>query len=83
MDLLLTAGRMDKKSIALPVVSAKVMIQGKTVSANSQGQDAKEIVLHVNLQRGTTQMQAWFQNAEGTNLAGAFYAYVRPVPARK
>ena len=33
----------------------------------------------VTLQRGTTPMQAWFQNADETDLAGAFYAYVRRV----
>jgi arylsulfatase A-like enzyme len=83
LDLPLAAGRNDKKSIALPVASATVTIQGKTVSAKAFGKDAKEIVLRVSLQRGTTQMQAWFQNAEGADLAGAFYAYVRPVSSIK
>ena len=63
----------------LPIASAKLAIQGKTVFAKSPGNDAKEIVLRVNLQRGTAEMQAWFQNAAGTDLAGAFYAYVRKV----
>lgn len=81
MDLPLTADGNDK--IALPVDSAKVTIQDKTTSAKSLGKDAKEIVIRVTLQRGTTQMRAWFQNAEGADLAGAFYVYVRPVPSIK
>jgi hypothetical protein len=30
-------------------------------------------------ERGISEMQAWFQNADGTDLAGAFYAYGRRV----
>jgi hypothetical protein len=83
LDLPLSAGRADKKTVALPIASAKVAIQGQTASAKSPAKDAKEIVLRVSLKRGTTEMQAWFQNAEGTDLAGAFYAYVRPTSAAK
>jgi arylsulfatase A-like enzyme len=83
LDLALTAGRNDKKSVALPVASAKIGIQGQTVSAASSAKDAKQIVLRVTLTRGVTQMQAWFQDANGTDLAGAFYADVRKVSPRK
>ncbi len=79
LDLPLNSGRNDKKSIALPVALAKATIQGKTVSAKSLGKDAKEIVLRITLKRGTTPMQAWFQSVDETDLAGAFYAYVRRV----
>ncbi len=72
-----------KKVTVLPVAAAKVAIQGKTASAKSSGKDAKEIVLRLTLERGTTQMQAWFQDAGGADLAGAFYAYVRPLSASK
>jgi arylsulfatase A-like enzyme len=83
LDLALTAGRNDKKSVALAVASARVAIQGQTVSAPSSGNNAREIVLRVPLQRGVTQMQAWFQNAGGTDLAGAFYADVRLISPKK
>ncbi len=80
LDLALTAGRDDKKAVALPIAAAVVSIQGRTASAKASGKDAKEITLRVSLQRGVTQMQAWFQDAAGTGLAGAFYADVRRVP---
>ena len=83
LDLALTAGRDDKKAVALPVAAAKIAIQGQIASANSPGKDAKEIVLTVSLTTGVTQMQAWFQNAQDEDLAGAFYAYVRLLPAPK
>jgi arylsulfatase A-like enzyme len=83
LDLPLSASRTDAKSVALPIASAKVAIQGKTGFAKSAGKDAKEIVVRLSLQRGVTQLQAWFQDAEGTDLAGAFYAYVQRVPAAK
>lgn len=81
LDLPLRAGRPDyKKTVTLPIASAKVAVQGKTEFAKSPAADAKEIVLRVSLKRGETQMQAWFQDAAGTDLAGAFYAYVRRLP---
>ena len=80
LDLPLSAARTDAKSVALPIASAKAAIQGKTAFAKSAGKDAKEIGLHVSLERGVTQLQAWFQDADGKDLAGAFYAYVRRVP---
>ena len=77
-----SASRNDKKSVPLAIASAQVSIQGKTASAKSTAADAREIVLTVPLTRGVTQMQAWFRNSDGTDLAGAFYAYVRPVSSR-
>jgi len=82
LDLPLNAVRKDGKSRALPVAAATLAVQGKTALAKSPSKDAKEIVLHVTLERGTTQMQAWFQDAEGNDLAGAFYAYVRPARSK-
>jgi arylsulfatase A-like enzyme len=83
IDLPLTAARGDAKSKALPVASASVAIQGKTKSAKATDKNAKEIVLHVALEPGRTTMQAWFQDADGADLAGAFYAYVRRVQNKK
>ena len=83
LDLPLSAGRADKKSVALPVALAKLTIQGKTAFAKSANKDAKEIVVRVTLQRGVTEMQGWFQNSQNADLAGAFYADVRLVPNAK
>jgi hypothetical protein len=33
----------------------------------------------VKLPAGTTTLKAWFQDADGTDLCGAFFAYVRRV----
>jgi arylsulfatase len=78
IDLPLAAAR-DAKSKALPVAAATVAIQGKTKSAKAAAKNAKEIVLQVALEPGRTTMQAWFQDADGVDLAGAFYAYVRRI----
>jgi arylsulfatase len=83
LNLPLNAGRPDTKSVALPVASAKIAIQGQTQAARSPAKDAREIVVRVTLQRGTAEMQAWFQDAAGNDLAGAFYAYVRRVTPTK
>ena len=83
LDLPLSASHSGAKSVALPIASAKVAIGGKTAFAKSAGKDDKEIVLRLSLERGVTQLQAWFQDAEGTDLAGAFYAYVQRVPTKK
>jgi hypothetical protein len=83
LDLPLTAISNNKKSVALPVASAKIQIQGLLHTVKSPGKDAKEIVMNVTLKRGVTTLQAWFQNAAGEDLAGAFYSYVRPLPQEK
>jgi arylsulfatase A-like enzyme len=77
LDLALTeaANRPDAK--ALPIAAAKLLIQGKEYAAKAVGKDAKDIVFEVPLVVGRTQLQAWFQNAQGEDLCGAFYAYVR------
>jgi arylsulfatase A-like enzyme len=86
LDLPLNAGlpapppQLKMKEVAvLPIAVANLIIHEKTAAVKSPAKDAKEIVLRVTLRSGTTTMQAWFQDAAGKDLAGAFYAYVRKV----
>lgn len=65
-------------SKALPIAAAKVTIGGKELSATTSP-SAKEVVIHVKLPVGETQLKAWFQDAAGNDLSGAYYAYVKKV----
>jgi hypothetical protein len=61
---------------ALPIASAKVSVAGVEFAAKSPGKDAREVVLTGNLPKGKTTLRAWFQDADGKDLCGAFYATV-------
>jgi hypothetical protein len=77
LDLALTATVPRKDARQLPIAAAKLAIQGKEYAAKAAAPDAKEIVFRVPLGPGATQLQAWFQDAKGEDLSGAFYAYVK------
>ncbi|HTU89749.1 MAG TPA: arylsulfatase [Gemmataceae bacterium] len=62
---------------ALPIVRARLKIgdvnEAKPVAAGDQ-----EVTFTVKLKAGTrTQMQSWFLDADGKQLCGAYFAYVR------
>jgi arylsulfatase len=64
------------ESKALPITAGKVLIAGQELSAKAQPAD-QEIVIPAKLPAGQTTFRAWFQDAQGNDLSGAFFAYVR------
>jgi arylsulfatase len=70
------AGKAKAESKVIPAVGAKLAIAGGEHSARADAA-GKEVVFRVKLPRGRTTMQAWFQDADGRDLSGAFFAYVR------
>lgn len=57
---------------ALPIATAKLAVTGRELSAKASA-GAKEIVFRVKLPTGRTQLHAWFQDAEGRDLCGAYF----------
>jgi arylsulfatase A-like enzyme len=76
LDMALTDAPDRKDAKVVPVAAAKLRILGKEFSGRATSSDAKEIVIRASLPEGTGQLQAWFQNAQGEDLCGAFYATV-------
>lgn len=66
----------NPQSKALPVTGGIVTAAGQKWSVQGNPED-QELHLQVTLPKGRTQLQAWFQDAQGQDLTGAFYAYVR------
>jgi arylsulfatase len=60
---------------ALPIAGAKLAAAGREYQAKGAPAD-REIVFRVGLPAGRTKLHGWFQDAEGKDLSGAFYAYV-------
>jgi arylsulfatase len=58
------------------VASAKLTIAGKDLTSKAPATDA-QTTFTTTLPKGRTQLQAWFQDAQGRDLCGAFYARVR------
>jgi len=75
-DLALGAGS-GPESRAFPIAAAKVSAGGAEYAAQASP-DAKAVVLRLKLPAGKVRLQAWFQDASGQDLCGAFYAYIRP-----
>ena len=63
---------------AFPVAAAKVEVAGREASAKTAPTE-QEAVLRITLPAGRTTMRGWFQDAQGNDLCGAFFAYVRRV----
>ena len=62
---------------ALPIAAARLQIAGQDQTVQVSAAD-KTAVFHVRLKgRTKTQLRAWFQDAAGQDLCGAYYAYVR------
>lgn len=73
LDLPLTAAEQGK---AFPIARAKLTIAGQEVST-AAAPDAKSVTLRVKLKGGVkTELRAWFQDADGKDLCGAYYATV-------
>ncbi len=66
-------------SKAFPTIAGvQVRIAGKEASAKTAA-TVQEVAVKMTLPAGRTTLQAWFQDAEGKDLCGAFFAYVRRV----
>ena len=61
---------------ALPIVSAKLKV-GKSERTGPVKQDDASVTFELPLVAGPTQAQTWFFDANGKELCGAFYVYVR------
>lgn len=72
----LTAGKLPA-GIAFPIARAQLRVAGQEHAAAATGQAA---VFRVTLKGGVkTDLHAWFQDAAGKDLCGAYYATVRRV----
>lgn len=65
-------------SKAFPIAAGVVKIANQEASAKTAPTE-QEVVVPVTLPAGKTTLKAWFRDAEGKDLCGAFYAYVRKV----
>jgi arylsulfatase len=74
LDLALTAAE-AKDSKALPIAAARLTIAGQELSTKTAAGD-REAVFRVKLSKGRTQLHGWFQDADGKDLCGAFFATV-------
>jgi hypothetical protein len=63
-------------SKALPIAGARVAIAGREFSAQAAPGD-RSIALRVQLPSGPARLQAWFVDAAGQDLSGAFFADVK------
>lgn len=61
---------------ALPIAGARLSVAGQELSGKTGAGD-QAAVFRVRLHRGSkTQLHGWFQDAAGSDLCGAYYAYV-------
>lgn len=61
---------------ALPIAKARLTVAGETAEGEAAA-GRKKVTFRRRLTKGRTQMQGWFQDAEGRDLCGAYFAYVR------
>jgi arylsulfatase len=66
------AGKMSK---TITPAAAKLTIAGQELTVNTSPTE-QESTFRVTLKQGSTLMQAWFQDGQGEDLCGAFFAYV-------
>jgi hypothetical protein len=72
------AGNVEPPGKALPIARAKLTIAGQEREM-STGPEEREATFKLPLKAGTTQLQAWFQDAAGHDLCGAYFARVKRV----
>ncbi len=86
-NLLLTSARAAQKMTqgsllpgkAMPIAGASIQVAGQKASTKT-GPGDHEASFRIKLTAGsTTDLQAWFQDASGADICGAFYATVRRV----
>ncbi len=71
-------GKPEPEGVALPIAQAYLEAAGKRYHLPTQPAD-KAVVFTCDLEAGRTTLQAWFADAQGADLCGAFYAYVSRV----
>jgi arylsulfatase A-like enzyme len=72
----MTAGELPEGK-AFPIGTAKLAVAGQEMSKKTEPTD-QAAVFRVKLKAGPkTKLQAWFQDAAGNDLCGAYYTYVR------
>ena len=70
-------GRAITAGKAMPITAAKAVVgDGQPMEAKVSGDD-KGVAFEISLQRGKTTLRAWFQDAQGHDLCGAFYVKVQ------
>lgn len=62
--------------VALPVATAELKV-GDVRESLRVAPDDKAVAFSTALERGRTQLQTWFRDADGAEIAGAYYVYVR------
>jgi hypothetical protein len=62
--------------IALPIAKARVKIGSVDESCAVSG-DAQDVTFKAELPAGRTKLQSWFYDADGHELCGAYYVYVK------
>jgi hypothetical protein len=70
------AGNITPPGTTLPIAAARLQIAGLNRHVKT-APGTTEAVLTVTLPAGPTQLHAWFQDAEGRDLCGAYFARVR------
>ncbi|MCX6634037.1 MAG: arylsulfatase [Acidobacteria bacterium] len=72
----MTAGSLPAGK-AMPIAGAKLTMAGQALAAKTAAAD-KAATFRLKLKGGTkTDLHAWFQDAAGNDVCGAYYAYVR------
>jgi arylsulfatase len=61
---------------AMPIAQARLQMAGQDLTAKS-APGAKSVSFRLKLNQGKTMLHAWFQDAGGNDLCGAYYARVR------
>ncbi|MEQ2006905.1 MAG: arylsulfatase [Limisphaerales bacterium] len=63
-----------RPGVALPITSARLKIAGFD-ETHAVTLDAKQVTFTVKLPAGRTQLQTWFSDKEGSEVAGAYYVH--------
>jgi arylsulfatase len=68
-------GNITPPGKALPIAAAKLTVAGRQLTTPAAAR-AREVVFRTSLPVGRTQLQAWFQDADGRDVCGAFFVKV-------
>lgn len=63
--------------VALPITGARLRV-GSVEESKPVGPDDTKVTFRLTLPTGPTRLQTWFSDADGHDLCGAYYVYVRP-----